>query len=298
MNSSIIPHPINHKYIILIPKKKIPEFVVEYRPISLCNLLSKIFSKVLANRLKKLLPVVITEHQLAFAKNRLITDNNLIAFETLHCMKNYNSGLSGFMGLKLDMSKTYDRVKWDFLENLMRRMGFSERWIGLIMVCMRTMSYLVLVNGKPQGMIHPSRGLRQGNPLSQFLFLLCTEGLHGLIKQAAGRGDIIGFALCKRGPKLIHLLFVDDSLLFCKENAAECGKIMDLLSVYENVSGQKVNKDKTVVFFSKLVTEATRQVVKGILGVPEIHHYEKYLGLPSLVGKGKMASFNYIKERV
>nr|XP_023906708.1 uncharacterized protein LOC112018414 [Quercus suber] len=134
----------------------------------------------------------------AFAKGRLISDNILIAFETLHCMKNYNSSASGFMALKLDMSKAYDRVEWVFLENVMWKMGFSERWIGLIMVCVRSVTYSVLVNGEPMGVIHPSRGLRQGDPLSPFLFLLCIEGLHGLINKAANNGDIHGFSLCKR----------------------------------------------------------------------------------------------------
>ena len=119
-------------------------------------------------------------------------------------MKNYNSSSTGFMVLKLDMSKAYDRVEWMFRENLMRKMGFCEQWIGLIMVCVcvKTVTNSVLVNREPKGLIHPSRGLRQGDPLSPFLFLLCTEGLHGLIKQAARNGDIHGFRLCKKRPKL------------------------------------------------------------------------------------------------
>ena len=165
-------------------------------------------------------------------------------------------------------------------------------------VCVKTVTYSILVNGEPKGLINPSRGLRQGDPLSPFLFLLCTEGLHGLIKNAASRGDIKGFSLCKQGPKLTHLFFADDSLLFCRANSTECSKVMDLLSVYEDVLGQKINRDKTALFFSKSVTEANRQIIKGVLGVREIKHYEKYLGLPSLIGKGKKASFNYIKERI
>ena len=154
----------------------------DFRSISLCNVLYKLFSKVLANRLKKFLRSIITEHQSVFAKDRLITDNILVAFETLHCMKNYSSGSSGYMALKLNMSKAYDRVEWSFLEQLMRKMGFCDRWIDLIMVCVRTVTYSILVNGEPKGLITPSRGLKQGNPLLPFLFLLCTEGLHGLIK--------------------------------------------------------------------------------------------------------------------
>ena len=110
-------------------------------------MLYKIFSKVLANRLKKLLPTIITEHQSAFTKDCLITDNILVAFEALHSMKNYNSGDNGFMAFKLDMSKAYNRVEWSFLENLMRKMGFCEKWIGLMMECVRTVSYSFLING-------------------------------------------------------------------------------------------------------------------------------------------------------
>ena len=112
------------------------------------------------------------------------------------------------------------------------------------------------------------------------------------------KGDITSFALCKRGPKLTHLFFAYDNLLLCRATLIECGKMMDLLSAYEGALGQKVNKEKTAIFFSKVVNEASRQLIKGILGVQEIQHYKKYLRLPSLVGKGKKASFAYIKERV
>ena len=153
------------------------------------NVLYKNFSKVLANRLKKLLPIIITEHQSAFTKDCLITNNILVAFETLHSMKKYKSGDNSFMALKLDMSKAYDQEEWSFLENLMRKMGFCENWIGLMMVCVRTVSYSVLINGELKGMVYPSRGIRQADPLSPFLFLLCTEGLHGLINSETRRGD-------------------------------------------------------------------------------------------------------------
>ncbi|XP_030928535.1 uncharacterized protein LOC115954743 [Quercus lobata] len=162
------------------------------------------------------------------------------------------------MALKLDMSKAYDQVEWNFLEKLMMKMGFNERWVGLIMTCVKTVTYSVLVNGEPKGLITLSRGLRQGDPLSSFLFLLCTGGLHGLIRQDANSGDITSFALCRRGPKLTHLFFADDSLLFCRATPRECDKVMDLLSNYKNVSGQKVNRDKTTLFFNGTVDEGSR----------------------------------------
>ena len=139
---------------------------------------------------------------------------------------------------------------------------------------------------------------RQGDPLSPFLFLLCTEGLHGLISQAASRGDIKGYALCRNSPKLTHLLFADDSLLFCRATEQECQKILDILEVYGGCSGQHINRNKTTIFFSKNTSEAKRDHIKQALGVPKIKQYEKYLGQPSFVGRRKQASFNFIKEKV
>lgn len=104
------------------------------------------------------------------------------------------------MALKLDMSKAYDRMEWVFMENLMKRMGFCSRWIGLIMECVRIVSYSILVNGEPKGMINPTRGIRQGDPLSPFLFLLCTEELHGLIKKAGRNKEVNGFSLNRKAP--------------------------------------------------------------------------------------------------
>ena len=259
LNSGSIPNSLNHTFITLIPKKKNPEYVTVFKPISLCNVLYKIFSKFLANRLKRVLPNIISEHQSAFLKGRLITDNILVAFETLHYMKNHNSENSGFMALKLDMSKAYDQVEWSFLKAVMSQMGFQDRWIGLVMECITTVTYSILVNGEPSGEIRPSRGIHQGDPLSPYLFLLCSEGLHRMIQKAMEKGDIQGVSICRNGPKLTHLFFADDSLLFCRATTHECEKVMDILSSYEKVSGQKLNRDKTSLFFSKSTPNAVQR---------------------------------------
>ena len=120
------------------------------------------------------------------------------------------------MALKLDMSKAYNHVEWPFLECVMRKMGFNERWITLMMLFVSTVFYSILINGAPNGFFRPTRGIRQGDPLSPFPFLLCTEGRHGLITQSALRGDIHGFSLSKRSPSLTHILFADNNLLFSR----------------------------------------------------------------------------------
>ena len=126
LNSGSLLKSINHTFITIIPKVQNPERVNDFRPTSLCNVIYKIVSKVIANRLKPFLNSIISEAQSAFTADRLITDNIFIAFESLHHMKNTCMGKKGFMALKLDMSKAYDRVEWLFLEKILLRMGFQE----------------------------------------------------------------------------------------------------------------------------------------------------------------------------
>ena len=177
-------------------------------------------------------------------------------------------------------------------------MGFNDRWIDLVMECITSVTYSILINGEPSGDIRPSRGIRQGDPLSPYLFLLCSKGLHRLIKQATEKGDIQGVSICHNGPKLTHLFFADDSLLFCRATTQECEKVMDILSSYEKVSGQKLNRDKTALFFSKSTANEVQKQIMETLGVNELKQYEDYLGLPAMVGRNKRASFDQLKQRI
>jgi hypothetical protein len=135
----------------------------------------KIISKVLANRLKLVLPHIISLEQSAFIPRRIITDNILVGFETLHTMDTRLKGKEGFMALKLDMSKAYDRLEWDFVEGVLQKLGFANRWIALLMSCIRTVTYSILINGQPQGHVIPS----------PYLFILCAEVLSSLLQQSA-----------------------------------------------------------------------------------------------------------------
>ena len=159
LNSNASLHDINDTYITLVPKVNMPSKMKDFRPISLSNVAYKLISKVLANRLKSVLPQIISENQSAFLPERLITDNVFIAFELMHYLDHKKGGKDGFMAIKLDMSKAYDRVKWNFIELVMRRLGFHEIWVGWVMKCITTVTYLVLINGEAHGRISPTRGL-------------------------------------------------------------------------------------------------------------------------------------------
>ena len=213
-NGNMLPE-INHTNIVLIPKIRNPMKVSDLRPISLCNAIYKIISKVLANRLKQVLPQIISPTQSAFVPGRLITDNVLVTFETLHTMHSGQKGKKGSLALKLDINKTYDKVEWHFLQSIMEKMGFPDTWIERVMSCVSTPSFSILVNGKAYGMIHPSKGIRQGDPLSPYLFLLCAEGFTALLDQAESEGRIKGVSICRGAYKVTNLMFADDSLLFC-----------------------------------------------------------------------------------
>lgn len=247
------PAELNDTNVVLIPKKENADNMRDLRPIALCNVLYKILSKVLANRMKVILPLMISENQSAFVPGRSITDNVLVAFEILHHMKRKNGRGEGEVALKLDVSKAYDRVEWSFLKERMVQMGFSNTWINWIWLCVTTVSYNVCFNGTNIGPITPKRGLRQGDLLSPYLFLLCVEGLSASITKAVNSGHIHGCKISVSAPAVSHLLFADDSFLFFKANSAETAVVKVLLKSYEECSGQSINFAKSGIFFSSNV---------------------------------------------
>ena len=172
----------------------------------------------------------------------------------------------------------------------MEKMGFGEKWVKLIMECISTVSYSILVNGEPKGDIKPSRGIRQGDPLSPYLFLLCLEGLNRLLQAAAREDEIRGFSLCRNGPQISHLFFADDTLLFTRAVMGDLVKIQEILTLYEQALGQQINRGKTTIFFSKAITEERKEEISNFFGVKEVKEYEKHLGLSAVVGKNRRAT--------
>ena len=168
----------------------------------------------MTKRLQPLLSGIISENQSAFVPGCAISDNVLITHEVLHYLKSSDAEKRCSMAVKTDMSKAYDRLEWDFIKCVLLRLGFHEKWVGLVMQCVSTVTYSFLINGSPRGKVTPSRGIRQGDPLSPYLFILCGEVLSGLCNRAQEEGSLKGISIARGSPRLNHLLFADDTMFF------------------------------------------------------------------------------------
>jgi hypothetical protein len=292
------PEEINRTFIVIIPKVQNPTLLSQFRPISLCNVIFKIASKVLANRLKQILQEIISEEQSAFVPGRLITNNVITAYECLHFMKNNRSKKNGHYAVKLDMMKAYDRVEWVYLEAIMKMLGFCDSFVRQVMTGVTTVSFSLLFNGGRSSEFHPCRGIRQGDPISHYLFLLAAEGLSCMLKHANEGGLLEGIQIVATAPKVNHLLFADDCLMFSKTTTENVLKLKEILNLYCQAFGQRINHDKSSIYFGKGCSGPHRETIKGLLEIQKETLCEKYLGLPSDVGMAKNSVFSYLKDRV
>ncbi|CAJ2627985.1 unnamed protein product [Trifolium pratense] len=236
---------LNSTFIALIPKVDSPQRLNDFRPISLVGSLYKILAKVLANRLRTVIGSVISESQSAFVKDRQILDGILIANEVVDEARKFKKELMLF---KVDFEKAYDSVDLGYLDDVMGRMSFPTLWRKWIRECVGTATASVLVNGSPTDEFPLQRGLRQGDPLSPFLFLLAAEGLNVLMEAMIAQNMFTGYKIGEQGSMTVsHLQFADDTLLLGVKSWANVRALRAVLVLFETMSGLKVNFNKSML---------------------------------------------------
>jgi hypothetical protein len=179
----------------------------------------------------------------------------------------------------------------------MEKMGFARGWIDMVLRCATSARFAVKLNGVLSELFLPSRGLRQGDPLSPYLFLFCVEGFSALLRRAQRDKQITGVGFGPQGPTVTHLLFADDSIVFLEATKESMLALKNVLQAYEISSGQRVNREKSSVFFGKGCLEERKTELKATIGIGCEALSEKYLGLPTVMGRSKEGAFKNLPER-
>ena len=234
---------LNKAYIILIPKVEGAELIGDFRPISLSNSIYLIIAKVLANRLRLVLPAIISPFQSAFLPGRQMSDSIVTTEEIVAAWCRDNT--PGFLW-KVDFSKAYDSIDWRFLWNVLWRRGFPKMWIRWVKQCVTTFSFAILVTGRPQGRwIHPQRGIRQGCPLAPLLFILATKALAVCTLQLCSRGHIAGSQSPSIPGGIPLLQYADDTTFFIQGSWAAAHTLSVMMDIFSDFSGLRLIRAKS-----------------------------------------------------
>ena len=267
----------------------------DLRPISLVGGLYKILSKVLANRIKRVMDKVISKAQNAFVEGCQILDAVLIANELVDSsLRRKKCGLV----CKLDIEKAYDSISWEFLYQVLGRMGFGSRWLSWMKWCMSTASFSVLINGSPAGFFPSSRGLRQGDPLSPYLFVIGMEALSCLINRAVD-GNYLSGSRVANGRReelaISHLFYADDTLIFCEADSDQLKFLSWILMWFEAMSGLKINLAKSEII--PIGPVINLEGLASDLGCKMGSFPTSYLGLPLGAKHKALGVWDSIEER-
>ncbi|XP_010667214.1 uncharacterized protein LOC104884289 [Beta vulgaris subsp. vulgaris] len=291
-----ILHEWNKTLLVLIPMVTPPKEVSQFRPISLCNVIYKGIAKCMVNRMKPLFPRLIDDYQNAFVLGRHMDDNILISHELTHIINKQRTGTRHLAALKRDMNKAYDRVSWLFILKVLGAYGFPRFWIQLIQQCIETVSYRVLINGTTTPSFTPQCGLRQGDPLSPYLFLFCMDILSRMTTLATDIRHLKGIKIGKQGPTFSHLFFADDALFFFQASEAACSTINALITRFCTISGEMINRHKSFVKFSPNISEEQRHVYKTWLQLEDKPSLGSYLGSSIDIQGPKVPHFTFLLD--
>ena len=294
--SGRIPDYLNQTIITIIPKCQNPETFNHYYPISLCNTVYKIVTKIIVARLRSLLPGLVSPLQTAFVLGRKGIDNAIIVQEIIHSMSR-KRGRGESMAIKIDLEKAYDRLEWSFIRDTLTLFKIPNQLITLIMSYISSSSISILFNEGALESFHPSRGIRQGDPLSPYLFILCMKVLGAFIADKCNSNLWNPIKASWNGPAFSHLFFADDLVLFTRADRKNCVAIREVLHSFCSISGEKISHEKSRVFFSPNVSFEARADLCDILGFRSTPSLRKYLGIP-IKQPTVPQDFRFIIERV
>eukprot|EP00253_Pinus_taeda_P033369 PITA_33369 len=286
----------NSTFLALIPKENRPTSFSRFRPISLCNSSYKIFTKIIATRLQPLLPSLISENQGGFLSNRQIHDTITLVQEAIHSSTSRQE--KGFV-LKLDLANAFDRVRHSFLFAVLRKMGFNAAFISTIAACISRPWISPLINGRPCEAFQSSRGLRQGCPLSPYLFILMAESFSSALGHNRRVGLISGIKFGNGVKNINHSQFVDDTLLIGGASTTIARRFKTLLDQFMKYSGGAINFHKSCTYGWN-ISNHTAHSIANIFGVAYKTNWDHfiYLGMPVSLGPLKAVTWNEIIDKV
>ena len=254
-------------------------------------------TKIIVARLRPFLEKLISPLQAAFVPGRKGINNAIIVQEIVHTLSK-KKGKVGYMAIKVDLEKAYDKLEWSFIRGMLIRANLPADLIDLIMSCISTVSTSILVNGETLDPIYPLRGIRQGDPLSQYLFILCMDFLGQLIQEKCEAKMWQHVKASQSGPSFSHLFFVNDLVLFGKADGRRCVVIRDVLDEFCSMLRHSVSITKSRVYFSPNVDRDIRESLCDILGFTSTASLGKYLGFPIKHPSATTQEFNFILDRV
>ncbi|XP_061356470.1 uncharacterized protein LOC133300904 [Gastrolobium bilobum] len=294
------PHLIrqlNKSLIFLIPKGDNPDSIKQLCLISLCNVAFKAISKIMANRLRPHMDALIMPNQCSFIKGRHSNDNIIIAQEIFHSMR-LKKGKVGWMAIKVDLKKVYDRVNWRFLHQTLEEAGIQGKAIDLIMKGVTSASMSVLWEGHNTNKFTTSRGIRQGDPLSPYLFVFLYRKVSPFDSGSYHFEEVETGEVKEEWSPITHLFFVDDLLLFAEASIDQAKLITDILRCFGDSSGQKISKEKTRICFSRNVSHLKAREIAQTLDFVVASDMGKYLGIPLFNERVGPSYFNHILGRI
>ena len=296
--TSRIPEDLTRVKLVLIPNTPNLDMVSHLCPISLCNAFYKLLTKLLVNKLKPFLPYMIHPAQSGFKPGRRATDSYIIMQEILHCIHKQR-GKTNLMAAKIVLDKGYDKLDWSFIKFTLRFYHFPEPVVDLILNCISSSSSVsILWNGQTSPSFCPTKGIRQGDPLLPYIFILCLNHPFLALDQALHSKQLAPIRVGRRPITFNHILFADDIFLFSQASPQDSKILFDIFSQFCQQSGQICNLSKSKLFFSCNTPPDIQGHITSLINMPVVTDLGKYLGMSLILKRKTNSLFHLLLDRI